>query len=839
MIARQMTDGKTGKKKEFSIYSGIDSFDKDSFEREAQQLLELGVDVHKFKNEYNPLQLAEIRKGLADKLDVRKYLNPKLSWLDMEEMRLELRQGIDMSKYREQGFDTQQVFQIRKGLVSGVDVSIFARKEYLAEQMREIRKGLVVSPDFPIIFYRDPAFDYLQMREIRKGLEEQLDVSDYAYVDVPYMKMRVIRESAEDGLHFDKEKIDTYPYGILNQLHNAFKDHIDISMYISKGYDADQLEEICTCLRESLKIDSYISPEMRSDAIKEIRLGLEKGLVVSEYADSRFNWQQMHEMRLGLENQVDIAPYSNPLYWPDQMREIRLGLEDGLDVSHFSSLMYTARDMRRIRGQMLSGVYFDKSLINEFTENSLDAGSGSKKLNLLSEMLASKKEYLSVECGQMLAYMKIPTIGKKNAYTKDIILKFLAKCNIKSEIDEDAVVELIKHPGERYLVTSGVGAVDGKDGYYEYCFDKENAHGFVENEDGTVDFSNLDSVIKVNVGSVVAVYHKATAGVDGKDIFGNVITAKRGHEIPILRGEGFMVMNDRVTYVAKYKGALSYEDGEINITKMAIMSEVKITDKVVRVDGTLLVTGDVDSGSEIHATGDVIVSGRVTSSIITSGGNVVIKGGAACPVRGGIEAAGDVYAKYLERVTVKARNICANAIINCDISAEEKVKIVGKDGVVYGGNLQATFGFEAPCVGSRGGAETIINLGLSPDFQLAYMNAQKDLLRKEEEYNTLNVEKERLQEMGAVNREMMQWKVKVNAAASVKERQIQEIKSKLKTMEVTIANSNNATAVITDQLYNGVVFVLSGVVHKIEADQKLEEPIAFKADDSKMIFEKE
>ncbi len=831
MIARQMTNGKAGKKKEFSIYSGIDSFDKDSFEREAQQLLELGVDVHKFKNEYNPLQLAEIRKGLADKLDVRKYLNPKLSWLDMEEMRLELRQGIDMSKYREEGFDTQQVFQIRKGLVSGVDVSIFARKVYLAEQMREIRKGLVASPDFPIIFYQDPAFDYLQMREIRKGLEAQLDVSDYAYVDVPYMKMRVIRESAEDGLHFDKEKIDNYSYGILNQLHNAFKDNININMYIAKGYDADQLEEICICLREALDIDRYISPEMRSDAIKEVRLGLEKGLVVSEYADSRFNWQQMHEMRLGLENQINIEPYSNPLYWADQMREIRLGLEDGLDVSYFSSLMYTARDMRRIRGQMLSGAYFDKSLINEFTDNGEDASY--KKVDLLSEMLASKKQYLSVECGQMLGYMTLPTNGKKNVYTKEIILQFLAKCNIKSKIDENAVAKLIKHPGEKFLVTSGVGAVDGTDGYYEYCFDKDNARGFVENEDGTIDFSNLDAIIRVNVGSVIAVYHKATAGVDGKDIFGNVISAKRGHEIPILRGEGFMVMNDRVTYVAKYKGALSYSDGEINITKMTIMSEVKITDKNVRVDGTLLVTGDVDSGSEIHATGDVIISGRVTSSIITSGGNVVIKGGAACPVRGGIEAAGDVYAKYLERVTVKAKNVYTNAIINGDISAEGKIKIVGRDGVVYGGNLQATFGFEAACVGSRGGAETVINLGLSTDFQTAYMGMQKDLLRKEEEYNTICAEKERLQEMGAVNnREAMQWKVKINAAASIKERQIQEIKSKLKVMEVTIENSNSAIAVITNQLYNGVVFVLSGIAHKIEADQKLDEPITFKADGS-------
>ena len=47
-------------------------------------------------------------------------------------------------------------------------------------------------------------------------------------------------------------------------------------------------------------------------------------------------------------------------------------------------------------------------------------------------------------------------------------------------------------------------------------------------------------------------------------------------------------------------------------------------------------------------------------------------------------------------------------------------------------------------------------------------------------------------------------------------------------MDVAIDNSNNATATITDQLYNGVTFVMSGVVHKIEADRKLEEAVTLR-----------
>lgn len=828
MIARQFTDEKI-KKKEFVVYSGLDSFDDDSLDRELDLLKEMGIDSQKLKDKYNPLQLSEIRKGLADKLDVNQYLNPKLSWLDMEEIRLELFHGIDMTEYRKQGFDTQQIFQIRKGLVSGIDVAVYAKKDYLAEQMRELRKGLVVSEDFPVIFYLDPAFDHLQMREIRRGLEAQIDVSNYAYVNIPYMKMRVIRESAEDGLVFDKDKINKYSSGILNQLHNAYKDNIDISRYIKEGYDSDQIEEISICLKEEIPIDQYISVNMRADAIREIRLGIENGIIVDDYANEDFNWQQMKEIRLGLEHQIDVSLYCNVLYWADQMREIRIGLEEGLDVSKFSSFMYTAKDMRRIKEKIISGEYFDLLFVNEQTENYEDMGSEQKK-QILENMLANRAQFLELSHGNMLCWFTLPPKTKKGLITDEIIYSFLKKCNIKYGIDEDAIIEASKHPGKKYLVASGVDCVNGIDGYYEYCFDVDNSLGYTIDDEGNADFSNMDSVIEVNVGTVVAIYHKATAGTDGCDVFGNVKTAKRGHEIPILKGDGFMIMNDRVTYVAKYKGALTFKDGEINIQKLTVMPEVKMTDKIVRCEGVLLVKGDVESGSEIHATGDVIVSGHVTSSFISSGGNIIIKGGATCPVRGGIDAKGNVSAKYLERVNVKANNVFANSMVNCEIVAKETIKTLGKDGVVYGGNLQSSYGFEAANVGSKGGAKTVINLGLIGEFQSTYNHLKKELLREQEEFNTLNTERERLQELGAVNREMMQWKIKINAAVGVKERNIKELKHKLNSMDVAINNSNNARAVITDNLYSGVVFIMSGVVHKIEKDEEISDRLVLKVD---------
>ncbi len=804
----------------FKLYNGLTSFDDDSFEKELTKCESLGLKSEVLrKYNFNALQLAEIRKGLEADIDVKKYLNPKLSWLEMEEMRLEAIQGIDMTSYREQNFSSSQIYQIRRGIYENVDVSLYAKKEFLAEQMKQIRKGLVFSKDFPVIFYLDPEFDFLQMREIRKGLEAQIDVADYAHVDIPYLKMRVVRESAEDGFFLTEEQIKNYSSGILDQLHKAFLDGVDLSGYIAQKYDADQLEEIRSALVENLPIDDYISPDIRSDAIHEIRLGIENGVIVDPYANVAYNWQQMREMRLGLEHGIDITPLCQPLYWADQMHELRLGLEEGVDISKYSSMMYTAKDMRRVRQQLMLGTFIDKTAAPEAVESAKKTS----KEEILLYMLEHRNDFISFTHERMLCWFKPVNVAQIKEYTEDIIMSFLAKCGISYGIDKKEIRKLVKDgkSDKEYLIASGTDAVNGNDGYYEYFFDLPKECVLSENEDGTADFSNLDSLIKINVGDVIAKYHRSTVGTDGCDVFGKKIVAKKGREIPMLKGTGFMVLNDKITYVSRYTGALSIHDGHIFIERILVMSEVKITDKVIRYDGTVFITGDVNSGSEIRASGDIVISGHMESSLLVSGGNVSIKGGATCPVRGGIDAKGNVSAKFLEGVKINAMNVYANSFVNCTILAKGMVKTFGNDGSIYGGTTQSFLGIETANLGSKGGAKTIISLGVVDSIYSDYLQRQKELERDNEELQTLEAEKIRLNELGVKSREMLQWKIRISAAVDVKKKMINERINEIKGIEETISNSNKATASISNHIYAGVIFVIGGVVHKIDQDKPL------------------
>ncbi len=819
-------------------YSGLDVFGGNSYEKELALCKQAGADVEKLKAlKFNTLQLTEIRKGLVDKVDVRKYMDPKLSWTAMEEMRLEMYQGIDMSPYRAKGFDVLQLSQIRQGLQAGIDVTPYAKKEYFADQMRELRLGLAKDGGVPIIFYQDPAFDALQMREIRKGLQAGIDISNYAMASIPYMKMRVIREAAEDGLVFVQKDIERYNAGILEQMHKAYMDKVDIGEYISLRFDAEQLEQVRIAKKEGIPIADYIDADMRGDAIREIRIGLENGVDVKLYADSAYGWQQMFEMRTGLEHQLDVRPYCKPLYRADQMREIRLGLEASLDITKYSSMMYTAKDMRRIRKQMLAGAFDrEKSIKAEGAEAEeappVNISRISDEDAFVNEMVVHRDTYLAFEGGNMLCFLTLPARMDGRKYTEEIILKFLEKAKIIYGVDKEAVKKIgaAGKPVVRSLIAAGLEVVNGQNGYYEYFFDTSEEQEPEILKDGSADLDKMKCLQPVKVGDKIAEYHKATKGTDGYDVYGNFIKAIPGKEIPILKGSGFMILNDRVSYVATLTGAIRMVDGRVEITKLMVLQEVKITDKKVKYDGTVFVVGDVFSGSVIEATGDVIIGGHLESSDVSAGGDVVIKGGVTCPIRGGVTAKGDVCAKYFEGATIVGENVSANYFINCKVDARGFVRTYGRVGMIYGGTINSLFGVEAASVGNKTGARTIINLGVNSAILGSYNNAKKTLGREEEQLETLNTEKERLKELGGGDRQMMQWKVKINAAVATKEARLKELRAQVKELENEIEKGNGAKAVITEMAYANTIFVISGVIYRLESDRKTYDKMTFKVD---------
>ena len=105
--------------------------------------------------------------------------------------------------------------------------------------------------------------------------------------------------------------------------------------------------------------------------------------------------------------------------------------------------------------------------------------------------------------------------------------------------------------------------------------------------------------------------------------------------------------------------------------------------------------------------------------------------------------------------------------------------------------------------------------------------------RDEEDLKTLSKEKDRLQELGSGDRQLMQWKIKINAAVGTKEQNIKKLLVKKAKLEEQIGNGAKAGVTVTEQIFAGTILIIDGIALKITDDRKTYDKIVFKTDAKK------
>lgn len=550
--------------------------------------------------------------------------------------------------------------------------------EYQKAQNQEIKLGIEEGLDVSV--YSNPEFNWLQMEQIRMGLKDKIDVSVYANPDYSFDTMRQIRLS----------------------LYSA----IDLMPYLDRGFTDDSLEEIRLALLDKLPIDKWLDDNMCGPQIHEVRIGLCEQLDVSVYSDIKYNWMQMQEIRLGLEKKLNVSIYANMLYSCQQMKEIRLGLEAGLDVSSYSSLVLSATDMKKKRLSLLSDKTTKTSIVNG-REPLLDS-------------LRKNEFVISIEDNGNKAYAYIPWVPG-NIVMKEDIYHDLERREIVFGIKHEAISDLIdkKRMNEKILIAEGIPAQRGSDGWFEFFVRLDLPRIPAPLSDGGVDYVNIEAFEMVDKDEKIAVYHRAGKGTDGKNIYGETIHADNGTEKKPLRGEGFVIAPDGVTYLSRMNGKFEYVNDRIIITNVLVVNEdVTAVTGRLEVDGTVHVFGSVYSGGYIKASGDIIIEHNVETARLIAGGNVMIKKGSCSKNDCFIEAGGEVSGSFFEAANIKARgNVKANYIMKSNINTMGKVIVSGSKGVLLGGTICAVRGVDTYNLGNSSHIKTYLEVGRTELYQ--------------------------------------------------------------------------------------------------------------------------
>lgn len=553
--------------------------------------------------------------------------------------------------------------------------SIFSMLEnggYGKEQHQEILQGKEDGLD--VSLYSNPEFNYLQMEQIRMGIKDKVDVSCYAD--------------------------PTYSYETMKQIRLSSYSSVDLMPYVARGFVDDELEQIRLALEEGLLIDAWLTDDMYVQQIHEIRVGLYEQLDVLEYADSKYNWMQMKEIRLGLEQKLKVSYYTNSLFSHWQMKEIRLGLEAGLEVKSYARLIFSASDMREKRERLMV------DMMNSHKPGErLGAGSDS---HLRDEFT------ILVEDDGNKVYAYIQFITGEGIAEEDIYAA-LEERGIINGINKKAITEMIKKKimNEKVLIAEGTPAEDGKNGWFEFFVRLDLPRIPAPLPDGGVDYVNIEAFEMVDKGERIALYHPAEKGKDGQNVFGEVIHANDGTEKKPLKGEGFTIAKDGVTYISKLSGKFEFINGQIIITNMIIVREdVTSTTGKLEVDGSVYVIGSVHSGGYISATGDIIIEHNVEAGRLIAGGNVMIKKGSCSKNDCFIEAKGEVSGSFFEAANIEAGgNIRANYIMNSNINTLEKVFVSGSKGMLLGGLTRAVKGVDTYNLGNKSHIKTVLEVG--------------------------------------------------------------------------------------------------------------------------------
>ncbi|MBQ4293303.1 MAG: DUF342 domain-containing protein [Lachnospiraceae bacterium] len=689
-------------------------------------------------------------------------------------------------------FTNDQIREIEEGKSAGLDVSIYARPEYLAVHMRSIRLGMMEGLDVSV--YASPEYDWFQMEEIRIGMEKNLDVRIYADPKIDYSKMRILREGLLEGIYL--KPYVKFPAGVMRQVFLSRKSGVDISPFVEQGYREAELESIRIALENNLNIAPYITPDFNGESIKEIATGLERGLEVELYAFPEYNWEQMRELRRGLESRVDISLYKSSYFHAEQMYEIRIGMENGLDVTPYANLMYTAKDMQRMRLAIEEELAAQKASMPHEEESS------------------EFDEYvINISPDEMKATLVL--LGEHKPLNETKLRREISSCGIVFGIQHQTVEMLAdgKFAGTEAVIALGKPPVDGRDGYYEFLFDLKQKHAPTVRADGSVDHMDLNNFNMVKKGDRIAYYHEGSIGSGGSTVTGRFLKAKNGKEKGILVGKGFIVEEDKKTYVSVMNGRIEMRGGKITITNVLELRGVSMVTGSVVYDGDLHVTGDVEQGSIIKVSGDILIDGNVEAATIECDKSITIRQGVSAGGNGLIKAKGPIQAKYLESANVESEDdITVGYSVNSTIRTKKRVLINSRNGMLTGGLCAAEEGIEVENLGNKLGVRTRVEIGSNEQLKAARIKAEDEIKAIKTDLQTLyNANNELKAKYNAEMRATMSIFTKLENAIYTKELELREKEEQRNLLKSREGAIRVARAVVHGRIFEGVKLSICGV----------------------------
>lgn len=389
-------------------------------------------------------------------------------------------------------------------------------------------------------------------------------------------------------------------------------------------------------------------------------------------------------------------------------------------------------------------------------------------------------------------------------------------------IDEAAVARALAAPGTAVDIARGQLPQAGVDGRLETLIHTDETHRPLEDEKGHVDFRERGIVRWVEIGAPLMRRHPPRPGVPGRTVTGAdvAVATPKDAKLPG-RAEGVGVSSgDPDLLVAEIAGHPVIRRDGIRVEPTLKLDKVDLSSGNIDFVGTVEVTGDVQSGMKIKASGDVIIHGVLESAEVEAGNDIVVLGGivgqmpvAAARDEAERKAAGahvhahaNVRARHVKNAVILAEQsvFIDEVAVQCDITAIDQV-VIGKEGGrkghVLGGVVRATKGIVAECLGGLGTGETRLLIGVNPLTQKALDAMKAAIAARTKERDDLEKVVKLLQNRSD-RREILD-KARLTLERTLEE--LESVTADAQALEGELKEAESATVVVKHAVFPGVV----------------------------------
>ena len=382
------------------------------------------------------------------------------------------------------------------------------------------------------------------------------------------------------------------------------------------------------------------------------------------------------------------------------------------------------------------GIDFDIADLNKKVGATPDGG----KIVLDNQKRYPEREMVSVKISpnkmEAVGRFYPPSVGG-NALTREDIISDLNSAKVTYGIDTDAIEKFINNREycKDIVLARGKEVRHGTDASIEYFFNTDLRAKPTVNEDGSVDFFNLNTVNHIKKGDLLAKLTKEDPGESGLDVCSGFVKPRDVKKLMLKFGRNVVLNDDHTLAYSEVSGHVMLVEGKIFVSNVFEVENVDASTGDINYEGSVKINGNVNSNFTVTASGNIEIAGVVEGAVVHAGGDIIIARGINGMGKGDISADGNIICKYVENAKLTAGGyIQTEAIMHSTVSARTEVIVEGRKGNVSGSYVSARDSVRVRSLGSQMGSDTVVQLGIDPQMKI-----RMDFLNKELENANKNL----------------------------------------------------------------------------------------------------